>query len=139
MKSKRIISRNFTGIDRAQKIIFSYPLVLNFYVRGGGLDRFDMIEPIVFGLQSTRPLTRLGRTSFSNMIEYFLNHDRESQMLDSEYCVIWMDWLEWINDPFVFTQILNWGIKNGIDSIPIEETVAVEPYNQYSFLIKVNK
>lgn len=97
-----------------------------------------MIEAITFAVQSiSMPPTRLSRGAFIQLIEYYLNYEKEAQMQDAEYCVLWMDWMEWLNNDFVFQQIIDWGHDNGISDLPLEETIEIEPYNQYSFIIKV--
>lgn len=97
-----------------------------------------MIEAIVFAVQSlSMPPTRLSRGAFIQLIEYYLNYDKEAQMQDAEYCVIWMDWIEWLNNDFIFKQIIDWGYDSGIHRLPLEDTIEIEPYTPYSFIIKV--
>lgn len=97
-----------------------------------------MIEAITFAVQSlSMPPTQSSRGAFIQLIEYYLNYEKEAQMQDAEYCVIWMDWIEWLNNDFVFKQIIDWGYDNGIHLLPLENTIEIEPYTSYSFTIKV--
>lgn len=123
---------------RYREIVVDYPLCLVSICREDSLSKTELIEAIIWGFAFSRDTHEDYRScgNFIDQVEYFLQHDKESEMADPQESVEWYNFLEWLETDFVYDHLRHWARYH--DFFKIGEDILILPYNSRSFKIRIS-